>query len=216
MENCTEFGSHGSEISRCYRARGYVRLQCGRRWRADFYPASPSIGNGQDLAEKIRTFVKAPKFLTLARDRSKALGQISETEFCIQLYPLLMTEFTRALAILSGKIEPLVDTEAQIASAASENEDKEKRKSTKLLLVEDNEINRIVLMRQIEMLGFTVEFAKNGMEGFSKWENGAFDLILSDCQMPLVDGFEMATMIRRREAETGLASTPILRSQQTP
>ena len=121
-----------------------------------------------------------------------------------------MTEFTRELAILSGKIEPLVDTEAQIASAASENEDKEKRKSTKLLLVEDNEINRIVLMRQIEMLGFTVEFAKNGMEGFSKWENGAFDLILSDCQMPLVDGFEMATMIRRREAETGLASTPII------
>ncbi len=160
--------------------------------------------------EKIRTFVKAPKFLTLSRDRSKALGQISETEFCIQLYPLLMTEFTRALAILSGKIEPLVDTEAQIASTASGNEDKEKRKSTKLLLVEDNEINRIVLMRQIEMLGFTVEFAKNGMEGFSKWENGAFDLILSDCQMPLVDGFEMATMIRRREAETGLARSPII------
>ena len=45
-------------------------------------------------------------------------------------------------------------------------------------------------MRQIEMLGFTVEFAKNGMEGFSKWENGAFDLILSDCQMPLVDGLK--------------------------
>ena len=60
------------------------------------------------------------------------------------------------------------------------------------------------------MLGFTVEFAKNGMEGFSKWENGTFDLILSDCQMPLVDGFEMATMIRRREAETGLARTPII------
>ena len=53
-----------------------------------------------------------------------------------------------------------------------------------------------MLAKQLEVIGLTAVMAKNGQDGLEKWNAGAFDVVLSDCHMPLMDGFEMTSAIR--------------------
>jgi two-component system, sensor histidine kinase and response regulator len=72
-----------------------------------------------------------------------------------------------------------------------------------ILLVEDNEVNRRITLRQLENLGYHAECATNGSEAYQRTANETFDLILMDCQMPVMDGFEATRAIRKREGRTG-------------
>ena len=69
-----------------------------------------------------------------------------------------------------------------------------------ILLAEDNLVNEKVACRTLEKLGFRVEVARNGRDAVLAWATGRFDLILMDCQMPVLDGYEAARDIRQRES----------------
>jgi signal transduction histidine kinase/CheY-like chemotaxis protein len=83
-----------------------------------------------------------------------------------------------------------------------------------VLLVEDNAVNREYAVALLADLGCRVTEATNGREGVGAWLQGNFNLILMDCQMPSMDGFEAVRIIRRHERETPreghLARTPIV------
>jgi PAS domain S-box-containing protein len=68
-----------------------------------------------------------------------------------------------------------------------------------ILLAEDNETNRDVLREQIRLLGYAAEVAEDGMSALEKWRTGRFALLLTDCHMPLMDGFELTAFIRQEE-----------------
>jgi PAS domain S-box-containing protein len=68
-----------------------------------------------------------------------------------------------------------------------------------VLLVEDNTVNQKVAQRYLEKLGVSCDVARNGQEGIEAWHKGTYDLILMDCQMPVMDGFEATREIRRQE-----------------
>ena len=73
----------------------------------------------------------------------------------------------------------------------------------RVLVAEDNAVNRLVAAKLLERSGCTVTLAHDGQAAFEKSALGDFDLVLMDCQMPNVDGYESTQWIREREARGG-------------
>lgn len=80
----------------------------------------------------------------------------------------------------------------------------------KILVAEDNEANRALMMDALEMFGFVPAVASNGQEAVQATLEQEFDLVLMDCRMPLMDGFEATEAIRKREADTQGRRVPII------
>jgi PAS domain S-box-containing protein len=79
----------------------------------------------------------------------------------------------------------------------------------RVLLVEDNAVNRTLAQRLLQKRGFTVSIAVDGKQAIAATQNAEFDIILMDIQMPEMDGFEATAEIRNREKLTG-RRTPII------
>ena len=67
-----------------------------------------------------------------------------------------------------------------------------------ILVAEDNVINQLILRDQLEELGCTVELASNGEEALSIWHREPFDLLLTDVNMPKLNGYELTRLLRRQ------------------
>jgi two-component system, sensor histidine kinase len=83
------------------------------------------------------------------------------------------------------------------------------RETVSILLVEDNPANMRVTQALLESLGCRVTSARNGLEAVGTYREGRFDLVLMDCQMPEMDGYEATRSIRQIEAFQG-RRTPII------
>ena len=79
-----------------------------------------------------------------------------------------------------------------------------------LLLAEDDPLNADIASRTLRKLGCRVEVAPDGVAAARMWEEGDFDLILMDCEMAEMDGFEASRRIREREKQTNRNHTPIV------
>lgn len=86
-----------------------------------------------------------------------------------------------------------------IPPAAVDLEKSGEQNSLRVLLAEDSKVNQIVAEHQIKKLGHQVHTVGDGEEALRAMESETFDLVLMDCQMPRMDGYEAATEIRRRE-----------------
>ncbi|WGS47726.1 response regulator (plasmid) [Burkholderia sp. JSH-S8] len=80
----------------------------------------------------------------------------------------------------------------------------------RVLLVEDNPVNQQIALAMLEDTGYVVEVAENGREALERLAADRFDVVLMDCQMPLMDGFEATQWLRLREAETGAPRLPVI------
>ncbi|MDQ1249025.1 MAG: hypothetical protein QG597_3399, partial [Actinomycetota bacterium] len=78
----------------------------------------------------------------------------------------------------------------------------------RVLLVEDNEVNRRVGEGMLARLGLAVAVAEDGQQALDRLQAEAFDAVLMDCQMPVMDGFEATRALRRWE--DGAAHTPVI------
>ncbi len=81
----------------------------------------------------------------------------------------------------------------------------------RVLLAEDNEVNQILAQAHLEALGCAVTVAANGVEALQRWQEGHHDLVLMDCQMPELDGYQATRRLRELErAQPGQPRTPIV------
>lgn len=108
--------------------------------------------------------------------------------------PLLERRWLDLLQKLELTSEVEDDTEALDAEALA---------SGRVLLVEDNRVNRVIATKLLEKLGVETVVAEDGSKAVAAFDDQTFDLVLMDCQMPVMDGFDATRAIREREATVG-------------
>jgi len=143
-------------------------------------------------AGRVVAVLTAEEEQSVQKLRSLGIGAILQE-------PVRPSELFEALNSLL--ISPEVDEEAgrepsHMAPAALPPE----KLTGHLLVAEDNKINQMYVVELLKMLGCTCDVVVNGEEVLSSLEQGTYDLVLMDCQMPEMDGFTAAREIRRREA----------------
>ena len=99
------------------------------------------------------------------------------------------------LRVLGGEPQRLVPSRDAVPAAAG--------RPLRILLAEDNAVNQKVAARLLEKQGHSVEVASDGMEALAAFTRDAFDLILMDVQMPVMDGYDATLAIRAAEQGTG-------------
>lgn len=103
---------------------------------------------------------------------------------------------------------PKVKTAAAVD--VQQHEDEDKIPALKILVVDDNPANRILLAKQLAWLGQHAYLASEGNEALAIWEKTDFDVIITDCNMPGMNGYQLTHIIRTREQEQHRAAAWII------
>ena len=82
--------------------------------------------------------------------------------------------------------------------------------SLSILVIDDYPANRLLLSQQLSYLGHRVKDAEDGAHGLHVWCSQHFDVVITDCNMPVMNGYELARAIRAQEVTRGLAPSLIL------
>ncbi|MCW8796725.1 MAG: ATP-binding protein, partial [Chlorobium sp.] len=84
------------------------------------------------------------------------------------------------------------------------------RRHFRILLVEDSEVNQLVLLSMLQKEGYQADVVQNGAEALVALAEGHYDLVLMDCQMPEMDGYEATRCIRRGQGNVMNPEVPIV------
>ncbi|MFM2407315.1 MAG: hypothetical protein RL358_57 [Pseudomonadota bacterium] len=83
-------------------------------------------------------------------------------------------------------------------------------RAVSVLVVDDHPVNRMLLRKQLELLGAQVDLAAYGIVALALWQTGRFDILITDCHMPEMDGYELTRSIREIERHDARAAIPII------
>lgn len=109
----------------------------------------------------------------------------------------------------SGKTIPLL-TKHSVIESQKYNREKDISLSGKVLIAEDNKTNQQVAKSMLSRIGVEVDVAANGAIAVDMWQQGNYDLILMDCQMPVLNGYDATIKIRKKEVKNKLKHIPII------
>ncbi|HEY9236614.1 MULTISPECIES: ATP-binding protein [Phenylobacterium] len=137
--------------------------------------------------------------LAICRELTQMMGGVISVESHEGVGSVFMVE----LPLARGELVDRETDETPTPSQADES-------ALRLLAAEDNPTNQQVLAAVMGSLGIDIDIVANGRAAFEAWRDGAYDLILMDIQMPVMDGIDAARAIREAEAREGRPRTPII------
>ena len=145
-------------------------------------------------------------FVVVARGRRRMARIDGIDTITLDSNAMRRTALLRAVAVAAGRASPEVPLREspRVAAPAQMPSVEEAEAVGRLILVaEDNLTNQKVLAHQLHLLGQVAEMTNDGHEALARWRSGRFGLLLTDCHMPEMDGFDLARTIRAEEQESG-------------
>lgn len=155
--------------------------------------------NGEELAKAIKSDDRLSTLKLIMMTSNAFKGDASKfKKLGFGAYftkPVKADDLLKAISILLGQNSQL---QSHFPLLTKHNTTNLRNTVINVLLVEDNYINQQVALEMLKTVGFKVELAENGQEALEKMQNstGKFDIILMDCQMPIMDGYETSRKIR--------------------
>lgn len=145
------------------------------------------------------------RYVILERDRAVKKGMILPDTMVVDTTPIRRSNFLYGVAVAAGRASPDIEMQTGEESAgrveAPTVEEAEARGEL-ILLAEDNLTNQDVITRQLNLLGYAVEVADDGVEAVKAMQTRKYALLLTDCHMPNMDGFELTSTVRNEENRT--------------
>ncbi|MFS8911255.1 response regulator [Synechococcus sp. H60.3] len=119
--------------------------------------------------------------------------------------PVKQTRLQEALIMALGKSSGLATALLGMGPPLSQSAPSASRpqQPLRILLAEDNPVNQKVALRQLQSLGYLADVVANGQEVLDLLQQVKYDLILMDCQMPVMDGYEATRRLRQQERGSG-------------
>lgn len=169
----------------------------GRPFELVIMDAATTDDHGGDLGMRIRggNWSGAPAILTL--DLYSSPNSVKVLGSSTVLGKPLSRE--KLVAVSKKMLKDRVPARPHPAEQADTN----KPLAPTILVAEDNRTNQLVVSSMLSVAGFNCEIASNGRDAVEKARSGQFDLILMDCTMPEMDGYEATSHIRNSEATSG-------------
>jgi signal transduction histidine kinase/ligand-binding sensor domain-containing protein/CheY-like chemotaxis protein/HPt (histidine-containing phosphotransfer) domain-containing protein len=162
-------------------------------------PGCDGLELGRRVARDARFSQTRLVMLTSARGTHGA-DDFKEVGFCAYLMkPVSHRDLRECLGRVMS-VDPLQWHERTQPIVIAERR-RERRQERRILLAEDNVVNQKVALGTLEKLGYAVDIVANGAEALAAWQTGRYHLILMDCQMPVMDGYQAAREIRHREPQ---------------
>jgi len=174
-------------------------VQCGEPFELAVLDLAMPEMSGLDLVRAVRADARLRALpivmltsigLEIGAEEQRHLGIVAHLP-----KPARQSEFQRALIQALGGRAAAAETEGRAATARGP------AIAADVLLAEDNRVNQEVAVWMLEEIGCRVELAKTGLEAVAAVKRRRFDVILMDCQMPEMDGFEATARIRAWEAQ---------------
>ncbi len=204
-----------------------ARVHLDRDWRAALARATKLSGPvvvirdlGPGQASDAPASLPAGVCMLLLRREQRWRAHLDAAESTgLELGWLRRDALLRAIAIAAGRLPLSRFTEgtpmaAALRADAPPSVAEARAQGQLILLAEDDEINRTVIVQQLNRLGYATETASTGRAALAMWRSGEYALLLTDLYMPEMDGYQLAAAIRQEEAcrqeDAGGQRTPIL------
>ncbi len=150
--------------------------------------------------------LKSVRFAVMSHAQGEQFGMVMPDQMVIRDRPLRRSALIHGVAVAAGRASPEVATAVEkigVESHELPSVDEARAAGQLILLAEDNPTNQDVIGRQLNRLGYQMEIADDGEIAVKMWRGGSYGLLLTDCHMPNMDGYELTAAIREAQADSG-------------